>query len=297
MRLYGLLAALLVVFGPMPLAQPTPGTGAQNQARPSRIISLVPAVTEMLFAVGAGNEVVGVSSYDTFPQEATTRPRVGALVDPDFEKILTLRPDLVVVYGTQGDLITRLERVRIPMFSYQHAGLADITQTIRELGDRIGRRTEGRRVADGIEAEVGAVRQRVAGRARPRTALLFGREPGTLRDIYASGGIGFLHDMLLAAGGENVFADIRRQSVQATTEMLLARTPEVILELRGSADWSAERTARERAVWRGLPSLPAVRNNRLYLVADPALLVPGPRVARSIALMADALHPTERPRR
>ncbi len=258
--------------------------------KPARIISLVPAVTEMLFAIGAGPAVVGVSSHDTYPAEVTTLPRVGALIDPDFERILTLRPDLVVVYGTQHDLIARLDRVKIPSFQYQHAGLPDITTTIRMVGDRIGRTTEARRLASAIEAEIAAVRARVAGRARPRTALLFGREPGGLRDIYASGGIGFLHDVLVAAGGENVFADVARQGVQATSEQLLARRPEVIIELRASGDWTPARIAQERAVWRALPGLPAVQGNRIHLIADPAILIPGPRVTRAIRLIADVLH-------
>ena len=257
----------------------------------NRIISIVPAVTEMLFAIGAGPAVVGVSSYDTYPAEVANRARVGALVDPDFERILTLKPDLVVVYGTQQDLIARLERVKIPTFTYQHAGLSDITTTIRSLGDRIGRTTDARKVADEIDAEIRAVRARVAGRPRPRTALLFGREPGGLRDIYATGGIGFLHDVLVAAGGDDVFSDIKRQSVQATSEQLLARRPEVIVELRGSDDWTNARIAEERAVWRVLPALPAVQNHRVYLLADSALLIPGPRVTRTLRLISDVLHP------
>ena len=103
-------------------------------SRPSRIISLVPAVTEMLFAIGAGPAVVAVSSFDTFPPDATTRPKVGALVDPDFERILSLKPDLVVVYRSQDELIQRLARVNIPTFLYEHSALADVTETIRAIG-------------------------------------------------------------------------------------------------------------------------------------------------------------------
>jgi iron complex transport system substrate-binding protein len=217
------LATALVIacllLGATPRAQSTPAAGTAH-----RIISLVPAVTEMLFAIGAGADVAGVSSYDTFPAEAATRPKVGALLDPDFEKILSLKPDLVVVYGTQTELITRLTRVSIPMFRYEHAGLPDVTATIRAIGDRVGHGPAGRTLADRIEADLASVRARVAGRPKPRTLLVFGREPGGLRGIYASGGIGFLHDMLETAGGTDVFADIKRQSVQVTTEMLLAYT-------------------------------------------------------------------------
>jgi iron complex transport system substrate-binding protein len=286
LRLAAAMATILVLLVAAPYAQSTPATGTAH-----RIISLVPAVTEMLFAIGAGADVAGVSSYDTFPEEATTKPKVGALLDPDFERILSLKPDLVVVYGTQTELIARLTRVSIPMFHYEHAGLPDVTATIRAIGDRVGHAAAGRTLADRIEADLASVRARVSGRPKPRTLLVFGRESGGLRGIYASGGIGFLHDMLETAGGTDVFADIKRQSVQVTTEMLLARAPEVILELHGSTDVPKDRLAAERDSWRILPALPAVRANRVYLLTDDALMIPGPRVAGAVKQMADVLHP------
>ncbi len=286
----GLLLALvasLQAVGQTP--RPTP-----QAQHPARIISLIPAVTEMLFAIGAGPQVVGVSSYDTYPAEAATRPKVGALIDPDFERILTLKPDLVVVYGTQADLITRLGRVNIPMFNYKHAGLADITATIRALGARVGRAGDANRLAGAIEQDLDATRQRVAGRPRPKTVLLFGREPRSLRSLYASGGYGFMHDMLETAGGADIFSDMKTQSVQTSAEMLLARSPEVIIEVHPAGEWTPARIAAERQVWKGLPSLPAVRSDRIYILADDRLNTPGPRVAEAVRLLADVLHPIAR---
>ena len=263
-------------------------------AKPARIVSLVPAVTEMLFAVGAGNDVVGVSSFDNYPPEAKARPRVGALIDPDFERILSLRPDLVVAYGSQTELIARLDRARVPIFRYEHAGLADITLTIRQLGIRIERAKEADALASRIEGDLDAIRKSVAGKPRPRTILLFDREPGSLRGIYASGGVGFMHDMLVLAGGQDVFEDVKRQSLQATAEILLARAPEVIVEVQAWADWPPERVARERAAWNGLPSIPAVKNGRVHFVRDDRLVVPGPRVAEAVRLLADTIHANTR---
>jgi iron complex transport system substrate-binding protein len=259
--------------------------------RPSRIISLVPAITEMLFAIGAGADVIGVSSYDTYPPEALTRAKLGALVDPDFERILSLTPDLVVVYDTQTELIQRLGKVRIPIFHYQHAGLADINETVVRLGDRVGRPAEARRLADRITADLERVRTSVAKRPRPRTVLLFGREPRALRGMYASAGIGFMHDLLEVAGGDDVFADVKRQSLQVSSEVLLRRAPEVIVEVRPTGNWPPARLADERAVWQSLPSLPAVRTGRIHMLADDRLIIPGPRVAEGARLLADALHP------
>lgn len=261
------------------------------QQAPRRIVSLVPAVTEMLFAIGAGDAVIGVSNFDHYPPAVESRTRVGALVDPDFERILALRPDLVIVYGTQNDLVARLGRASVPVFNYEHAGLPDITSTIRKLGDRIGRSAEGKREADRIEAGLAEFHQRALGQPRPKTALIFERDAGSLRGMFASAGIGFLHDMLEIAGGTDAFGDVQRQSLQLSVEALLARAPEVILELRPDEGWSADRLAREREVWKALGSVPAVRNNRVYILADQRVLVPGPRVVEGVQLMFEALHP------
>ena len=262
----------------------------QPARAPSRIISVIPAVTEMLFAIGAGPQVVAVGSFDRFPPEVEKLPRVGALIDPDVERILSLRPDLVVIYGSQTDLRTQLERAQIPIYIYSHAGLADVTVTIRTLGARVGRERPANDLAAGIETRIAAVTKRVAGLRRPRTLIVFERESMALRGIYASGGIGFIHDMVEAAGGTNLFADMKRQAVQATTELILSRRPDVILDLRGE-ELSSEARTRETAVWQALRSVPAVRSGRVYFIADQRTVVPGPRVAEAVELFARTLHP------
>jgi iron complex transport system substrate-binding protein len=257
---------------------------------PSHIVSLVPAVTEMLFAIGAGGQVAGVSSYDKFPPETLSKPRVGALIDPDFERILSLKPDLVIVYGTQTDLIARLDRAHVPMFKYEHAGLADITSTIRKIGERVARTAAGNALADRLEREFEGIRRSVAGKPRPKAVLIFGREPGTLRGIYASGGVGFMHDMLTLAGGTDIFSDVKRQSLQATTELLLARAPEVVIEVHSGDPWPSDRIAVEKDAWKVLASLPAVRTGRVHELVDDRLSIPGPRVAEAVRLLVSALH-------
>ena len=258
---------------------------------PTRIISLVPAVTEMLFAIGAGPSVVAVSSFDHYPSAVEALPRVGALVDPDFERILSLKPDLVVVYGTQGDLIARLTQVHIPLFNYTDQGVPEIASEIERLGDQIGRAADGRREATRIRADLDAVRKAVAGRPRPKTALIIGREQGSLRGMFASGGVGFMHDLLEIAGGADVFSDLPRKGLQATTELLLARAPEAIVEAYPADGWTPAHIADEIKVWQALPTLPAVRTHRVYILANDALVIPGPRVTEAARLIARTLHP------
>jgi len=257
------------------------------QAGAKRVVSIIPATTEMLFAMGAGDRVVGVGSYDRFPPQVDKLPRVGALLDPDVERIIALKPDLVVLYGTQAELRKSLDRAGIPYYAYTHRGLADIAATIRSLGERVGAAAPADALANRLEGQLADVRKRVAGRPRPRTLLVFGRDPGSLRNIDASGGDGFLHDMLETAGGADVLGDVHQQSVQMSTEMVLARAPDVIIELRYARD---DGSADSRA-WNTLPSVPAVRNRRVYLLRGEEFVVPGPRVAAATATLARTLHP------
>ena len=267
------------------------GAGLVTGAGPQRIASVVPATTEMLFAMGAGGRVAGVGSYDRFPKETERLPKLGGLLDPNVERLLALGPDLVVVYSTQSELRRQLERAGIPVFLYVHRGLPDILETIRALGAQVDATDSANALAGRIESQLASIRSRVAGRRRPKTLLVIGREPGTLRGVHASGGYGFLHDLLELAGGADVLGDINRESVQMSTEMLLARAPEVIIELLYGDDMKRARLEPERQVWNRLGSLPAVKTGRIHLVVGDEFVVPGPRIAGAAEQLARTIHP------
>lgn len=293
-----LIAVVLLIAGPFTERSPAFVAGGRTaRQRPGsaapvrRIVSLVPAATEMLFAMGAGELVVGVSSYDHFPSEVERIPKVGGLLDPNVERILSLRADLVVLYSTQTELRRQLERANLAMFAYTHRGLADVTDTLRALGQRIGAGDRASAAAEDIERRLDAIRQRVSRRSKPRTLLVFGREPGTLRQVDASGGYGFLHDLLELAGGADVLADIPRESVQMSTEMILARAPDVVIELHYGRSLDQRALDRERRVWDALPAVPAVARKRVHLLMGDEFVVPGPRIVLAAERFGRTLHP------
>jgi iron complex transport system substrate-binding protein len=288
------LTPIVVSVALLAFAAATPHHQITKSADPGihRIISLVPAVTEMLYEIGAGPKVIAVSNYDTYPPEVTKLPNVGALLDPNVERILSLKPDLVIVYGSQVDLKQQFARAGIGVFDYRHAGLSGVTGTIRALGAQTGDRARADDLAARIGRGLDEIRGKVKGRPRPRTLLIFGRERLALRGIYASGGTGFIHDMLETAGGANVFANVKMEAVQASTEQILAKRPDVILETRAanSAFPSGDRNA-ELNVWKALGSVPAVRNGRVLFLFDDRIVIPGPRVVQGTEALARALHP------
>lgn len=281
-----IVAGLVLWQQTRPAAQP--GTGPIS---PRRIVSLVPATTEMLFAMGAGDRVVGVGSYDRYPPEVEKLPRLGGLLDPSVERLIALRPDLVIVYDTQTELRRQLERTNIPAWVYSLKGLPEVTSTMRTLGERIGMAAAADAAAADVEARLRAIQGRVAGRPRPRTLLVFGREPGSLRGINASGGYGFLHDLLELAGGADVMGDVRQPAISMSSETVLAKAPEVIIELHYGGSLERSQLDAERRVWDTLQAVPAVRTKRVYLLAGNEFVVPGPRVVQAAERFARAIHP------
>jgi len=279
------IVGLLAACGGQPARQPAP------PKTPQRIVSLVPAVTEMLYAIGAGPRMVGASSFDTYPPEVRALPKVGGLIDPDLERIISLRPDLVVISATHAELGVQLRSAGLATFPYALGDLANVTHTIRILGTVTGLDREAASVIAGLESRFEAIRDRVKGRPKVRTLLVFSRQPGSLRGVYVSGGTGFLHDLLELAGGENVFAGVRREAVQATTEAIISAAPDAIVELRtGPAPASGE-IERERRSWDALPAVPAVRTGRVFVLVGDELVVPGVRVADTAERIAGVLHP------
>ena len=285
-RLIGLTFVAVIVFWAT-----HPATTQPRPAAAQRIVSLVPALTEMLFAIGAGPQVVAVSSYDEFPPEVKSLAKVGALLDPDMERILALRPDLVVSYGSQTDMQAQLARAKIRVFSYRHAGLNGVFATLKDLGEAVGRTTDSERLSHEIRSGLDAIQARVRGRPKPRTLLVFERDPESLRGVYVSGGVGFLHDMLGIAGGVNVFADVARESVQPSVETMLARAPEFILEVRATGLLAAADVPQAKRVWGALASVPAVQRGHIQILTGDHLVVPGPRVVQGTDAFARALHP------
>src|SRR5713226_774000 len=134
--------------------------------RPTRVISLIPAATEILFAIGAGPDVIGVSSFDRFPAEVSSRQKVGGLLDPDTERILMLRPTLVVIYETQFELRDRLAAAGIRTWPYRHGSVASIYETIRGIGNALGRTAEAEALTRRMQQQVadikGALREQPA---------------------------------------------------------------------------------------------------------------------------------------
>jgi iron complex transport system substrate-binding protein len=250
----------------------------------TRVVSLSPSTTETMFAVGAGAMLVGRSRYCDYPPEVAKLPEVGGYVDPNYEVILSLHPDLVV--GARGpagaDVVAPIERHGIATFFPQTESLAQIDEMILRLGAHVGHADDAKRAVAALDAHEQAVSDAVAALPRPRVLLLFGVEP-----IVAAGPGGFPDEMIRRAGGTNAVRDGTAYP-QLGMERVLAIDPDVVLDAAVAESHGGE------AIRGGAPgwsSLRAVREGRVIDLADESVLRPGPRVGDGLAILARAIHP------
>lgn len=264
------------------------GRAAMSALDPSavparRIVSLVPSATEMLFALGAGPRMVGVSSYDDWPPEATRLPRVGAMVNPSFEAIMALRPDAVT--GAQGPIdvavLERLQAAGVRVFFPRVESIAEVLASIDGYAALSGRREAAATLRASIERDLARTRAAVASRPRPRVLAVFSERP-----LVTAGPGSWVDELLTLAGGDNVVrAGGRYPSL--SIEQLLALAPEVILDMT----WQEGDVAPLATSLARLTTVPAVRDGRVIRAADPMLLRQGPRLGRAALRIAALLHP------
>jgi iron complex transport system substrate-binding protein len=255
------------------------------QTRPARIVSLTPALTEILFAVGAGSRVVGVTDYCDYPPQAASRTKVGGYVNPSVEAVVALKPDLVVVSPGPGNrdaaLAMRRSGLRVEVVAAEtvEESLVAIELVARLCGDEAA----GRALATRVRGRLDAVARRVAGEPRVPTLFCIQIDP-----IIAAGSDTLPAQLLEIAGGRNVVREPRYPRLGL--ESVVAAKPELILQARMDAP-AAGSEGVEEAFWKRWPQIPAVAAKRVVVLDGGLALRPGPRVADAAEQLATILHP------
>ena len=241
---------------------------------PLRIVSLAPGATEMLFAAGAGTQVIATVEYSDEPPAARRVPRIGDVVAIDMERLVLLQPDVVVAWPDGGNAAQRagIARLAIPVYDQQVGRLSDLAPAVRRLGVLAGTERQAAAAATAIDARLEALRRSFgAGRlaAHPPTVLL----QVWNRPIYTVGGRQLLSDALTVCGARNVFADLPEPGPVVDIEAVIARNPDIIIAAAPPGE-----TGAWLEDWKRFPTLTAVSSGRLIAFDDPALSRLGPSV-------------------
>jgi iron complex transport system substrate-binding protein len=262
--------------------------GERPEGIPQRVVSLAPNLTEILFAIGAGERVVGVTTYDDYPEEVKKLPRVGGFIDPSVEAILALEPDLVVCTPNPGgrNRMDALSRMGVPILVLPSYGMEDIFTVIETLGDLFGRQESAKDLIEGMQKRIARVAELVRGVRRPKVLLVYGHRP-----IMAAGPGSFGDGMLKLAGGENMLKDSKMRYPNVPMEEIIRLMPEVIIDASSSGTGAEMTRAEVEKVWGRWKVLPAVKNRRIHIFDSALWFRPGPRVALGLEKLFSILHP------
>jgi iron complex transport system substrate-binding protein len=263
-------------------------------AQPRRIVSTAPSITELLYALGLGDQVVGVTRFCRYPPEAQLKPKIGDYTAPNLEAIAALKPDLVIVQTNPVKLQQRLEALHLRVLEINQDTIAAIHRSIDEVAGATGTQAAGIRLRASIDQGLGAIRTRTSSMPRVKVMFVVGRSPNRLDGLVVAGRASYLNEVIEIAGGSNVFRDALAAYPEVSLEEVMARNPEAIVDMGDMSDTVGVTEAHKReviALWNRAPNLAAVRAHRVFAVASDMFVVPGPRVIDAAKAFAEMLHP------
>jgi iron complex transport system substrate-binding protein len=249
----------------------------------SRVISLAPSLTEMVFAVDGGDKLVGDTTFCNYPPEAQKVQKVGDTISPNLEAIIALKPDVVLVTtASQIETFTRrLEEQHIPVFVTNPKDLEGVYQSIETIGKILGKEVKAQELVAGLEKRVAEVENKTAQGTPYRVFVQISQEP-----LYAAGGTSFITDLIERAGGFSVTANIKDAYPRLSKETALALQPDVIIISTGDGNMKQNDVFADS---------PAVKNKKVFQIDGDLLSRPGPRSVDALEQIAQKLHSNELP--
>jgi len=280
---------------PQPTATPTPhvltltdsrGQEVRIPEEVNRIVSLAPSNTEILFALGLGDKVVGVTRFCDYPEEAKAVEKVGDLMNVNVEKIISLSPDLVLSITGMSEVVAKLEEVGIAVLVLQPTDLESIYHTIELVGQAAGAEEAARELVHSMRAQVEAVTAKIEG-VEERPKVFYELDATDPAKPYTAGSDTWHDQFIRLVGGINIAAEADMQWVQLSAEEIIAKDPDIIV--LGNANFGV--TAEQVAQRPGWEVITAVRNGAIYPIDDNLISRPGPRVVQGIEALARIIHP------
>jgi iron complex transport system substrate-binding protein len=246
---------------------------------PERIISLAPSNTEILFALGLGDRVVGVTDYCDYPPEALNKTKVGGYANPDVEKIVALNPDLILVaHGTPMDVINSMAGLGLTVFGIKTTDLDDLLNDIRRIAEITDKEVEAQALTFEMESRIQAVTNQTDElEQRPRVFYIVWHDP-----LWTAGSGTFIHELIEKGGGVNIFGNVTGYPT-ISIEEVIARDPEIIITSEWSYEWAINASE--------LASTNASQTGRIYTLDDDLVQRPGPRLVEGLEWFAHFIHP------
>jgi iron complex transport system substrate-binding protein len=252
-------------------------------SRSHRIVSTAPSITEILFALGAGDQVVGDTTYCNYPEAAKHKPKIGGFTTPSTELILAVHPDLVFMTEERPDIAEILRNSgRMQVVNVRPDSVAGIYQSIQTVAGKLGITDRGRTLIHSIDLEIHQGVPRTGGPAKPKVLFVVGRTPGSVTDLIVVGRGGYLTELIELAGGINIAADTATPYPRFSFEEVIRRDPDIIVDMGHDQMATEARKQAVKQLWQKYPFLRAVRLGAVYPISAEYFVTPGPRVGQAV---------------
>lgn len=281
---------LFLILFPITSKQGWAGT-ADISSPAQRIISLSPGITEILFALGAGDQIVGVTDFCNYPEKAKSLPKIGGLLNPNYETIITLKPDLIIHQPNKHKIKTFGEKLGIRNLPITMLSLTEIFSSIKKIGIATHREKAADLLIQSMQEKINFHRKRLAGVSQKTVLLLLGISNDSMRELYGVGPNTYLGEMLSLAGGKNILAGTQGQYPKVSKEFIIHESPEVIIEVGPKDILSMEASKKRRQGWQKFSTIRAVKNQDIHFIGSDYVLIPGPRLINIIDDFVKAIHP------
>lgn len=264
---------------------------ADSPRKAQRIISMSPAITEILFELGVGHRIAGITDFCNYPEATSSIPRIGGLLNPNLESIVALKPDLIIYTKENRKIQEQTENLGIKMLKVDLINIENILKSILVLGNILETTETAQPLHDRLKQGIDLYRSKLDGQRRKSTLIVLGKADDPLRDLYGAGKGTFLDELLTMAGGDNILNNSMAIYPKLSKEFVIAQSPEVIIEAIPRSQFPLEEQLVHKARWQLFSTIRAVKDDNVHFVAYDYILIPGPRLLKIVDALAKAIHP------
>jgi iron complex transport system substrate-binding protein len=258
-----------------------------------RIISLSPNITEILFALGLGDRIVGVTRFCSYPSEAKEKAPVGGYLDPNYEAILSLKPDVVIFLSEFETTKNFLAELGINYLTVSNKTVSDIRASIQLLGKEFGVERQAEHISTDIRSKINQIEKKTEDLIRPKILIVVERTMGTgvIEDVYVAGRSTFYDELIQMAGGINAFENEKIAYPILSAEGIIHLNPDFIIDLVPQLNQTGLSVATLKQDWQSLPQIDAVKNQNIHILSQDYAVIPGPRFIIFLEDLARIIHP------
>ncbi|MEJ2544587.1 MAG: helical backbone metal receptor [Calditrichaceae bacterium] len=252
----------------------------KNNQNVQRVISLAPNITEMIYSLDQQSKLIAVTDYCNYPTEAKSKGTIGALLNPNLEKIISLKPDLLIGTSAHSELALKLKSKNLKTILLPNDTVDEILLSIDSIGVLLDCRIQAMHLVQSIRdsiqrylSDLNSTSEKI-----PRAMLVLGRDPGTTRNIGVIGSHNYMDSLWALIGGINLYADLDTKFAQISRENIIDRNPDLIIEFKIDSDWNENKNKSNLNEWHDLNLIDAIHHKQIYVIPDESAFIPGPRI-------------------